>query len=749
MKNKLNSKQRRFQTNRKAFILITVLCMGIGFALLSSNLTITGNTSVSGNSWNVYFTNVQVTDGSVDATVVPTTTGTNTTSIDYTVTLDKPGDFYEFTVDAVNNGTIDAMIQSINMTSLDTDVAKYLSYTATYSYGATLELNDVLENNTTATYRVRVEYNTDISAEDLNEEEINLNLTFGVNYTQSKINNKVTEFTKLLKNNALWDRNIDFTNISSATNGRGLYVLDSTKTDEYPIYYYRGAVENNNAMFAGLCWKIVRTTETGGTKLLYNGLPRNVYPTKLKLDSNEYKNLENSGTYPYVYNSNSKEWTSNPTEAINQMEISFSVEEAGDYFFNYNLVSESHGLEVRLYKDEQVVDYLHESSGSIEFYGLTTESEIKIVYRLYSWAENTGNDSFSFNIEKGVNGVIGCNNIGNLTQLPTTTKFNPERNSPAYSGYMYGTLYEWKENYGRTGSNYVYGNTFTYENGTYTLSDTHDGVDANHHYTCFSSGTTCESINYVYFVEDRNSKAFYITLTGGKDIDTAWREMQTNTTSSTVKTVVDNWFNNTFRTYFTTNEADYNDYLEDTIWCNDRSINTIDVALPSGWSQNSTIDHGFDPNGGSIYNSLWYSSYGRVKSGIPSLTCSNKNDSFTVTESETGNGALTYPVGLLTADEMVLAGGQLRPDEEIYEEYVIPDFYLNTNQEWWGMSPGIFYSGSVSLASEFYVDYNGDVSHWNTNETHGVRPSISLKPGVKVRDDGDGTAASPYEFIVE
>ena len=51
--------------------------------------------------------------------------------------------------------------------------------------------------------------------------------------------------------------------------------MASTLKDEYPIYYYRGPIENNNVIFANYCWKIVRTTETGGTKLIYNGTPVN------------------------------------------------------------------------------------------------------------------------------------------------------------------------------------------------------------------------------------------------------------------------------------------------------------------------------------------------------------------------------------------------------------------------------------------------------------------------------------------
>ena len=66
---------------------------------------------------------------------------------------------------------------------------------------------------------------------------------------------------------------IDFSQISSDTNGKGLYILSSTVNDQYPIMYYRGAVENNNVKFANFCWKIVRTTESGGIKLIYNGTP--------------------------------------------------------------------------------------------------------------------------------------------------------------------------------------------------------------------------------------------------------------------------------------------------------------------------------------------------------------------------------------------------------------------------------------------------------------------------------------------
>ncbi len=68
-------------------------------------------------------------------------------------------------------------------------------------------------------------------------------------------------------------KRINFANTSSSTNGQGLYVFKPTVNDTNPIYYYRGAVTDNNVLFGGFCWKIVRTTKTGGTKLIYNGIP--------------------------------------------------------------------------------------------------------------------------------------------------------------------------------------------------------------------------------------------------------------------------------------------------------------------------------------------------------------------------------------------------------------------------------------------------------------------------------------------
>lgn len=53
----------------------------------------------------------------------------------------------------------------------------------------------------------------------------------------------------------------------------GVFTYADSASYEHPIYYYRGKIRNNIIKFHNLCWRIVRTTETGGTKIIYDGAP--------------------------------------------------------------------------------------------------------------------------------------------------------------------------------------------------------------------------------------------------------------------------------------------------------------------------------------------------------------------------------------------------------------------------------------------------------------------------------------------
>ena len=85
-----------------------------------------------------------------------------------------------------------------------------------------------------------------------------------------KTTNNLYNIMKLSSNGV--DSNIDFSVASSETNGDGVNTFSGTENNQYPVYYYRGAVSDNNVLFANKCWKMVRTTDTGGVKLIYNGI---------------------------------------------------------------------------------------------------------------------------------------------------------------------------------------------------------------------------------------------------------------------------------------------------------------------------------------------------------------------------------------------------------------------------------------------------------------------------------------------
>ena len=189
----------RKQKNKKflALAIVLLLLISIGYAAISATLTISGTANISATSWNVYFTNIQTTTGSVTASVAPSVSGTNTTSLNYTIVLEKPGDFYEFTVDVKNGGTINAKIaeNGVTTTTLTSTQDTYINYSVTYLDGTAIQAGDKLAKSGTVvnevptdkkTIKVRAEYDPNVTPEQLGalEEDITLNLELSLNYVQ-------------------------------------------------------------------------------------------------------------------------------------------------------------------------------------------------------------------------------------------------------------------------------------------------------------------------------------------------------------------------------------------------------------------------------------------------------------------------------------------------------------------------------------------------------------------------------------
>ena len=171
--------------NIKIILILLVVCLSLGYAYINSDLNINGTAQVNSANWDVHWANIQVSTGSVSAS---SPTISNQTTVNYSVTLNIPGDYYEFTVDAVNGGSIDAMIDSIDSKlngATITTLPDYLNYTVTYSDGVALEQNHQLLHNTTEKYKVRIEYRTDIELNQLPATNQTLSLEFTVTYRQT------------------------------------------------------------------------------------------------------------------------------------------------------------------------------------------------------------------------------------------------------------------------------------------------------------------------------------------------------------------------------------------------------------------------------------------------------------------------------------------------------------------------------------------------------------------------------------
>ena len=515
---------------------------------------------------------------------------------------------------------------------------------------------------------------------------------------------------------------IDFGEVSSDTNGNGVYMRAGTQNDPYPIVYYRGAVEDNNVVFNNKCWKAVRTTETGGVKLIYNGESSAIYG-EIPLTESQYT-IPSGATNNFTFNSTDNTWDITITDN-SAKEISFTVP-AGD---NYKLVQtgtsgSSCGGNFTFYKNGTSVNGGSNGGGGAmnlthNFGTLASTDVIKMNYT----GSSSSTCAITFKLKMVGQGEKiadnSCNNTGTDTQISlsgtTTFPFNTSSNSPAHVGYMYGDVYAYSSSYWTSGAKF--GSSFTWDGTYYKLEDaTVTTPNPTHHYSCNSTDAeaTCTDLRYVYYA---SSAKYYITLTGGDGVEEAIAKMQTNTTNSNAKDIIETWYASNMNTV--TNK------LEDTIWCNDRSFGN---GNNNGWIA----------NGGDLSTLLYYGSYQRsgyasdssTVKNQPSLACANKNDRFTVSNAN-GNGALTYPVAMITEDEAVLAGGLAGTQNTT--------FYLNNGSYYWSLSP---YGFEKYTAGEFGVN-GGSVYINSVAYTYGLRPAVSLKPGTPVVK-GTGTVQNPY-----
>ncbi len=301
------------------------------------------------------------------------------------------------------------------------------------------------------------------------------------------------------------------------------------------------------------------------------------------------------------------------------------------------------------------------------------------------------------------------------------SQYNSKYWDPAYVGYKYNEKFSLHENNRTTGydwftntTKYNFGTGYTFDESTkkFTLTgtikqltwkDNHDEIVSGKLYSCLN--TSC---NVVYKITGYQSDT-RMTVQPISYSSDSYADAVTNNTNSTMKGTLDTWYKN--------NLTSYASYLADETFCNDRKIN---------WG-----------NGYLTTPTTTYGAYGRLaEKRTPSLKCAQDNDKFKVSNA---SAKLDYPISLITADEVAMAGGVWNTPNSNY--------YLYNGQYFWTLSPASFIS-SYSRAYVLRVLPSGAIIDWYyVADSFGVRPVISLKVDTLITK-GDGTALNPFVVSV-
>lgn len=751
MKRKINKKT----------IIILLLLISIGFAYLTSTLDLHGITFLSKQTWDVHFENVQVKEGSVESGTPQI--DSNRTTVTFMTNLKVPGDYFEFTVDAKNDGTIDAMIKTYSLTELTEEQQKYLEYIVTYDDGEDIKINHLLKSGKKAPYKVIVRFKKDIGNDNLPLETINnIPFTLTVEYVQADsgaiVRNADKTLYDVLKNEA------DSNGLARLYTGEHQDSMDASKSTENIYHWYAEndtdgtkILDKNNVLFANHCWQMIRTTDTGGIKLLYNGESTNEEKCTDEginyIDKSSFNyNTSSPSVVGYTYRSNS---VYGKKDLYNRDKLLAYENYYDRYLYSNGVNTIQNGTIINYsltdYETFGSVDDKTELAGKYTFGTKSTDpeyigSEIRYIVEAtsygyyYSIILNNGetiddaNYSFTYGDSYRLN-ADGTYTIDNaqtfkrsewldnrgkvLRKFVCKNAVDNKCNELLYVTNTYDYYYDYIN---ITSNEYKYAKGFKYNNKYYldensiSFWDTTDSENINllknAHYTCFNKSGECDKIYYIYYIHaglGSDSTAYYVELEGGRTIldslDDDLLGSNAVKSDSLVKRKIDNWYEN--------NLISYSEYLENTIFCNDRSINLL-----NGWNS----------NGGN----LTISTYPLKFNSPNNLLCSNISYSYSL---DNDYAKLKHPIGLSTYQEMNLFNNLAA---------------RKTNYAYWIANPVSFENpiNNVHGAKIKIVTTSGSFGKTQIDNSYWIRPVISLKPGTRYTK-GDGSMNNPYYVKTE
>ena len=325
----------------------------------------------------------------------------------------------------------------------------------------------------------------------------------------------------------------------------------------------------------------------------------------------------------------------------------------------------------------------------------------------------------------------------NATSINNATyQYNSHYSDPTYVGYMYGkdfsihTSNKTFYNIIAALTEYYFGSDYEFDEETETFKITGNITSgtftemqnqiANYPYTCMNtnSNNSCQVMIKVNSYENETTaRAQYISYSSN-----SYESTLANDNSSNIKTVLDNWYATNIVGKSDSEGNFLTDYIVDGTFCNDRTL-----------ASNNTGD------GYSLVPTTLYSAYKRLHTDTnktATLKCSVESDRFSTTTSR-GNNDLIYPIALITADEVALAGGRANLRNE--------DYYLRTNNYYFTMTPSYFSDASASTLV-YAVSTTGELYSWlEVSLSHGVRPVINIRSDVLI-SKGDGTIENPFQL---
>lgn len=363
-------------------------------------------------------------------------------------------------------------------------------------------------------------------------------------------------------------------------------------------------------------------------------------------------------------------------------------------------------------KDPTTLDY----SGDTKYYYSTEYMAYNQTNSKLYVARNTG-DITVFQVTgatkttstQTTNGITYATNVYNLscTTLTETELETDKSDKGLYQGTDdYGTTYYYR---GNVKNNIVKFAGFYWQivriNGDGSIRLIYDGTEKN------ATGVKQSINNRTYQFNSKYNDPAYVGYMYGNPEGMTFDEVHNNTNNSTIKTAVDNWYK--------TNIADkgYSSYVSNAVgFCGDRTLRSGDGVSTTQYS--------------------YFGAYKRFENNNPQFTCPEPSrDLYTTTDSSMGNKALTYPVGLITYDELVYAGMDQRHINKLSWAY--------STQHYWTMSPSRF-DATWGYASGWFLNSAGYLSAWwSVDNSLGARPVINLKSDTLITG-GIGTSSDPF-----